>query len=43
MTGFGIIASVSTLGAAWVAMMLLTSMTRLHLTKLENAAKGRNE
>ena len=43
MTWFGIVASVSTLGAAWVAMMLLTSMTRLHLKKLDNAAKGRNK
>lgn len=43
MTWFGVVASVSTLGAAWVAMALLVSMTQLHLTKLDNAAKGRNK
>lgn len=43
MTAFGIIASLSTLGAAYVAMVLLITMTKLHLLKLDNAAKGRNE
>ena len=43
MTGFGIVASVSTLGAAWVAMVLLITTTEVHLAKLDNAAKGRNK